>query len=730
MNYNEFAEKIKQKDSRFEGMDNIAVAKQVIKENPYYKDKVDFEESLGDVVQGVGRSIGQNVTFGQAPHLAGYGNAWGGVLYNAIHLKNPLKDFVKDYEQGREQYKQEQDKFSKLHPGLNFTGNAIGTLATLPVGGAVGRIPAIAKILKTVGNVRKGAIAGAGWGSAYGFGEGLSNTKGKAIDLKAAAIGLPVGAGIGAGIGAAIPGAVNLLKLGGKKFVNGVNKGIKSLQKGDTGDVASYIVPKGVSTKSIRKLVNSSKVQDKAIKENIGMNVENYQNEATQKTLEFVPTLFDKVSKEYENLPKDMFISFDQNQTSGQLLNAIKDFGFATKFMPNPKVQQEANSLVQNIIKSGRTVNNEYGITRENLQRAMQTVWEKSQKAFKDGDNAVGKLYDNLYQILKQARSTNKNIEQVSTKYADISKAKEILENALGIKFEKGANHRQVATKIIQQGRVRAGTQLDDALSNIDTILSKYPDLKGVKELRDSIDLAQVAYDFRPPSESKLLSQIPSTTTGIIKKVLIDVPKKIFFETSPQQKAKALAENLQKGRITQNDILNPFNVISAGKFTTPLNKFLQEQRIYGGKYNPIANLMRGNSSNRLKQFVNNSLNKTEKGLLNLGIVSNRKMVNDINKQAYDSFIDKKTEHLLDSYGIRHSGNKHISEANITEKDFEKIPEIISNYDNVQVKLKKNSNGDRVYFNKKLDDKNYKYIATKNKGNVLRTKNFYVKDSKK
>ena len=281
--------------------------------------------------------------------------------------------------------------------------------------------------------------------------------------------------------------------------------------------------------------------------------------------------------------------------------------------MPNKKVEKEAKNLVQDIIKVAKKENNEYGITRENLQRAMNTAWEKSQKAFNNGDNAVGKLYSDIYKVLREARATNKEVEKASAKYHDIQQVKEKLEKALQVKFEKGANHRQVATKLIQEGRNRAGTQFDEALLFAKDTLSKYKDLPNVKELSDAIDLAQVSYDFRPPTADKLLNKVP-TQKGLVNKIF-----NMAFDFSPQEKAKLLAKNLKEGTIKPEDVLGKFDIINAGKFSTGLNRFLQNQRIYGSKLNPIARIMRSKKQlpkmplllleegNRLNSLIRNPL---------------------------------------------------------------------------------------------------------------------------
>ncbi len=551
------------------------------------------EDTVGEKIQGTGRAIGNVATFGQASHLAGLGQGLGGAVYNLLHGENPFKDVESDYIEGREKYKQDQKKFKELNPTLNTLGEVTGAVATLPMGGAVGKIPAIAKLLKGAGAVKKGTLAGASWGASEGFGQGLSNTEGKGADIEKALTNATVGGVAGGLVGGALPLTFGGVKGGIKALANIPNK----MKAGFKGDTIQYAVPNGVQTKTFRKLAENPVVQKEALRGDIGMRAEEFQNKATEKTLKFVPELFEKVSKDYNDLPKDLFISFDKMNTGSKLLKAIDNFGFDTKFMPNKAEEVKAKSLVQNILRSGKTVNNEYGITRENLQRAMNTTWENSQKAFNNGDNAVGKLYSDLYKVLREARATNQQVEKVSAKYHDIKEAKELLGKALGIKLEKGANIRQLATKLIQQSKNRSGNQFDDTLINVGEKLSKYADLPNVKELKNAIDLAQVSYDFRPPSESKLLNRIPTSQNSIFKSLFVDIPKKVLFETSPQEKAKLLAKNLREGKITADDVLGQFDIINAGKFSTGLNRFLQNQKVYGGRLNPIANLMRRKEQN-------------------------------------------------------------------------------------------------------------------------------------
>lgn len=538
------------------------------------------EESAVDVGIDFGQKIGNTLTFGQAPHIAGFYDALGGAIYNKLHgNKNTIKDFYQDYENAREKFKKDQKEFDENHKKLALTGDVVGAIGTLPVGGAVAKIPRIAQILKGANALEKGAMAGASWGGAYGLGQGLSNTEGKGVDVKSGLVGGGIGTLAGGTIGAAIPLSV----MGVKGGINAISKLPQKMATGYKGSIEQYVVPEGVQTKTFRKLAKSPEIQKEALRGDIGMRAEELQNKATEKVVGFVPELFEKVSQDYKAIPKNTFISFDKTNAVGKMLQAVKDFQFATKFMPKESIEKEVNNLVQKVAKSGKTVNNEYGISFENLQSAMKTTWENSQKAFNNGDNAVGKLYSDIYNVLREARATNPKIERASQRYADISDAKELIEKGLGVKFEKGANYRQLATKLIQNARNRAGTQLDDAINKATEILKKHPDLKGAEEMHKAIDLAQVSYDFRPPEESKLLNSMP-TKKGIRNKIFGAI-----FEKSPQEKARLLAKNLKEGRITLDDVVGQFDIVKGG---TNFNRFLQNQKVYGGKYNLIGNIMR------------------------------------------------------------------------------------------------------------------------------------------
>lgn len=567
------------------------------------------EDDFGKTIEGTGRAVGNVATFGQGSHIAGIGEGVGSMLYdvvnpvresidNLVRFKNPLNslkkakeifsnDYTTEYKKGREEFKKDQKKFEELHPVLNTIGETTGALATIPTGSAVGRIPMIAKYLKGAGAVKKGALAGAGWGAAEGFGHGLSNTEGEGADIDKALKNAAIGGVAGGTIGTALP----LAFMGLKGGINAIAKIPNKIKTGYKGDTIQYTVPNGVQTKAYRKLAENPVIQKEALRGDIGMRSQEFQDKAAEKTIGFVPEMFEKVAKDYEALPKDIFISFDKMNTGSKLLKTIDNFRFETKFMPNKTVEKEAKRLVQDVLKAGKTVNDEYGITRENLQRAMNTAWEKSQKAFNGGDNAIGKLYSDIYNVLREARATNEAVEKASAKYHDIQQVKERLERALQVKFKKGANHRQVATKLIQEGRNRAGTQFDEALLFAKDTLNKYKDLPNVKELSDAIDLAQVSYDFRPPEADKLLNKVPSQK-GIMNKIF-----NMTFDFSPQEKAKLLAKNLKEGTITKEDVLGNFDVINAGKFSTGLNRFLQNQKVFGSKINPIAALMRRKPQN-------------------------------------------------------------------------------------------------------------------------------------
>lgn len=503
-------------------------------------------ETVGEKVQGFGRAVGDAVTFGQAPHIAGEGKVIGGAIYDFLHGKNPLKELYNDYKsgkladtyrQGREEYKNEQKKWETLHPKANFAGQAIGTLGTLPAGSAVAKIPAVAKYLKGAGILKKGALAGAGWGGAYGAGQGLSNTEGKGFDLENALIGGGIGAATGATLGTAIPLSVMGIK-GGIKGI--LNVGKKLFLSKNTGRVGDYIRPEGIQEHSMQHILNDKEVAEEVAKGGIGKRVAEFTGEAQNSFDNARKTIDNEIKNAYQGIDSKAVINVNKKGIENLINDVEKNIG---SDRPSQRALKEAKLVLKDI--------NENGVELAKLKNLKDRLFRIKDSAF--ATEATGdtkrlvsqetvEMLDNFYNYLAQAEKDYSSQLKGANEY--FAAMKDLNKEFAKINPKGLYGEDTIARAAAKQNKDMSGETFAQAEKNIREIIKKYPQVEeAVNKALTDLKKVQVASNIRPDENY--------ATSFTIKKIIDHFIK----GGSRDQRMQMFAQAVKDGKITQ-DMLN------------------------------------------------------------------------------------------------------------------------------------------------------------------------------
>ena len=572
--------------------------KEVVEETPQEKIDVktyakEYLKPKAEKVLNVGKSIGQGATFGQGSHIAGLGQALGGSVYNLLHKQNPFKDVEKDYTEGREEFKKEYKDFEDKNKGLALAGELVGGLGTGLGSGALKGI-ALAKkpLLSAIGS-------GAGIGALYG----ASNTEGKGIDLKQAGIGAGLGAGLGvAGLGGVKAGQKVIGKLGtlGKLYGKGVDNTAKAINpvkelvdeegKALKGTVSNYVRPAGTQNKTARQFANSKYIQDEALKGDVGIRFEEYGNDAVKELGNVKNIIKQAENNAYKEagITNDTVIDLSKSDTLRDMNTALKEFNdevsaFANSTKADLSYGMNLYKDFGNLIKDGKD------LTFGNLKRITNKLYNDKQKFFKDATKGSGseeyKLASKLYNIFKELKYKDSNLSKATSKYAELEKAVENLQEKTGINFDKEKNF---AAKIFQLARDRAdGGVAEKALEDFTRTVEKYADTKGLSGLADKLNMAQFAYDVRPTQiDSKFAKDVARGVTGskTMTGILSELGKKVAFgrNLDAQEFYRILAQRIKSGKIKPEDITAKFTRVKV-PFMSDIdaNGMIQRNKLLG-----------------------------------------------------------------------------------------------------------------------------------------------------
>lgn len=531
------------------------------------------------------RSVGQGATLGQGSHLAGLGRAIGSTAYNVLNGEKALENFADEYKKGREEFKKEYKDFSDQNKALSIGGELVGGLGTGLGSGAL-------KALSLAKNpLVKSALSGGGIGALYG----ASNTEGKGIDLKNAALG----AGLGAGAGAVLPlVATKVLqgynKLGtlGKLYSKGFDKTSKAINpvkevlddegKVLQGKVSAYVRPSGTQNKTARLFAENEYIRKEAAKGDVGLRFEEYGNEAVKDLSNLKNIVKQAESNAYKQagITDDYIIDLSKSNILDDLINASKNYNDEIAlFAKSTKADTNlGNDLLTDLQIA--TVANGNKISFGNLKRITNKLYNDKQKAYKDfgGGSAEYKLLSDYYKIFSNLKYQDKNLAEATAKFAKLEQAIDKFEQTTGINLEKSKNF---AAKIFQGARDRAdGGVQEQALEEFTKVMDEFADTKALKDISNKMKMAQFAYDLRPTNiDSKFARDVAQKATK--GDTLIGFGKDIFNrvafgkEYSPQEFYQILAQRIKQGKIKPADITNSFNRIKV-----PLLNDIEANRLY------------------------------------------------------------------------------------------------------------------------------------------------------
>jgi hypothetical protein len=581
--------------------------KEVVEETPQEKVDVktyarEYLKPKAEKLLNVGKSIGQGATFGQGSHLAGLGQATGGAIYNLLHKEKPFKDVAKDYTEGREEFKKEYKDFEDKNKGLALAGEMIGGLGTGLGSGALKGIALARKpLLKAIGS-------GAGIGALYG----ASNTEGKGIDLKNASIGAGLGAGLGvAGLGGIKAGQKVAGKLGtlGRLYGKGVDNTAKAINpvkelvdeegKALQGTVSNYVRPAGTQNRTARIFADNKYIQNEALKGDVGLRFEEYGNDAVKSM-----SKIKEIAKQAENnaykeagITDDYLIDLSKSNVVKDLENIAKNYNDEIALFANStKANTNLGNDLLTDLKIATAVNGNK-ISFGNLKRITKKLYNDKQKAYKDfgGGSSEYKLLNDYYKTFADLKYKDSKLAKANSKYAELEKAIENLEETTGINLEKP---KQFAAKIFSGARDRAdGGIQEQALEDFTRVVDKFADTRELKNISDKIKMAQFAYDLRPTSvDSKFARDVSQgigrgdTLVGLGKTIL----KKAAFgsDINPQEFYQILARRIKSGKIKPEDLTKQFNRVKvAGLDDITANRLFLQNKLLGNRAGMIGKII-------------------------------------------------------------------------------------------------------------------------------------------
>lgn len=420
MHYTEVASQLKAKHPEYANRDDKELVEKYIQRFPEKKSLINFEEytteentnpfqditakDVGDYSKGVAQHVSQGAMWGQAPHVAGVLNeAWNtpSRLYHADSLRSMWKDIGKDYVKGREKAKEDLEEFEKTNPKTALASEILGGLG----GGGWSLIRGLGK--GALRQILKGGIEGSVGGGLYG----MSNTKGKGVDVKGAGIGSVLGAGIGGVGGVGLPIAVK----GVGKVAHGVGDAIgylgrlwgKVVDKGSDALTPVQFIKNPLRDTSV--VPKGTKVIDAEVVPTTTKTIENEKlinNELRNATREALPP-----STEAEVVPTNTDIvanpkSVEDAYTHGRIRSYLPEQNFVIDDIINDGyVRRELATGVdvgRNFDKYGEDVVNELKNVKSAIKKAENEAYAKEgitndymldgRKFVEDVDNAINKF--------------------------------------------------------------------------------------------------------------------------------------------------------------------------------------------------------------------------------------------------------------------------------------------------------------------------------------------------
>ena len=609
MHYTELAKELKNKNPEYSNRNDKELVESYLKRYPEEKGLIDFTDD--NKLLNVGRSIGQGATFGQGSHLAGLGQAIGGTVYNALHKENPFKDIAKDYTEGREDFKKEYKAFEDNNRALAFGGDLIGGLATGGFGAkTITKVPRLATILNSSKLLQSPITKAALVGGAFGGGYGASNTLGKGFDFGNSIIGAGTGALGGAALGgigklvgkttqkllggkekALLEEGEKALQLEGKEVPQLTNaekvllkegeipknvidvtpsqeiksnllpktEGIKDivaqetinpLKTGYQIDATDLIAANGMQPKNFRAFMSNPKFQYEASKGLLGRRWGTLQDEAANAFRDMNKEIKNFVSNAYFDIPDDTVIAFKYNEKTPIQLAQEEINKLANKRITvNQKLPLKKAQELLNVIESTITEKDgNIGLNFGNIKDATQQFNALAEMYSNKNNKHAANMFKDIYRVFADYRDTNPLAKRATERYRDFMSINKSL-GEIGMDVEKVSNNNNIETRIAGASRERYGQKMNRALDKVLKVLNKYPELNQFADLKDKVQLAQIAYDIRPASNEKIFSW-----TNLLKHPFQTVGK--YGQSDAQDELQALGFRLLTGKVKPEQFKN------------------------------------------------------------------------------------------------------------------------------------------------------------------------------
>lgn len=511
----------------------------------------DKEEKKSNALLGAGQAVGQGLTFGQAPHVAGAGEALGGAIYNLVNKRNPLNELYKDYKAGNERFKKEYQTFQEEHPFLSLGGEITGGVAT---GGAGAKIlsllPKTKNILAMSKVLNNPLTKASATGGAYGLGYGASNTQDKTIDAKSGILGATIGSVSGGALGA-------LGKLG--KF---------ALISNNKSKVIDELRPFGINRSTIEHIANDKEVAKEVAKGGIGKKTMEFQRNMTKSLDDTIGTIEKEIKNAYSGF-NHQTTKIDLNK--GNAINNIEkeinllNQNIGTDVESN-KVLKQANNILKDIKANSNNGEITLGKIKElkdriyRLQNKTYDILPTGQEQRKVSQETIN-LLDDMYNSLSGAEKSHS---------PQLAKANELFSDMQKVRAE--------LSRMQRKGSLVRGALIDtrndinvenfyNHIKNIENIVNKYPQIKDkTNKLFTDIRKFAVSYNIRPEQFNIQQSLNPG-----------NILRTILAGGTREQQMQMLANAVKKGKLDLPMLNKEFN--RARMYFNPLNYYLALSKV-------------------------------------------------------------------------------------------------------------------------------------------------------
>ena len=577
MNYNEVARQLKAKHPEYANRDNKELVEKYVQRFPEKASLIDFndyeipedksavenivqgvqdlsqkvqnakKEDVGNYAKGVAQSLSQGVMWGQAPHVSGVLNEALNLPKKIYGIKNKedalqfYRNLGKDYVKGREKLKEEMGEFAEENPKTALASEMLGSLGagglSLIRGGGQGLLR----------QILKGGLEGTATGSLAGGLYGLSNTKGKGVDLKGGLLGAGLGGILGGTLGAGLPVGTKIAnKTGdligylGRLWGKGVDKVADSVTpvqfiKNPLKDMP--VVPRGskvidaerdivANPKSVEDAYTHGRVRSYLPEQNfviddiisdpyvrrevatgvdVGRNFDVYGKEVVDELTNVKKAVKKAENEAYakEGITDDYML--DGNKFVEDIENAIEKFKKDSRTYKQN--EGEGDKFLNNVLEEWTKNNGQISFGKlKVLTRDANNNRVKAKRDNSKGDvSSEYDLWSDISKIISNLKKNDAKLKRPTEMYSELSNAIEDLEFGTGIKLD---NPRTFARKIFSSARDRAdGGIFNQSFDDFAEVMNKYEGTQILGMLPSKIRMAKVSYVLRNSGKDNKLSK-------------------------------------------------------------------------------------------------------------------------------------------------------------------------------------------------------------------------------